>query len=105
LQAIEGEENFIITFQVRSALQQDITITYDVSGAINLPGQTVVLPKGELYVDVEIPLPAGTVVPPDTFADALVTLEKAVLKDGTELTIGYNTDPADQVVPLRAVLE
>ena len=103
--AVEGEEDFLVTFQVRNAFQQEIIVSYDVSGAINLPNQTVVIPRGQLSVDVEIPLPQGTVVPPATHADALVTLKKGVLKDGTALRIGYNTDPADQVVLLRAVLE
>ena len=88
-----------IEFILRTAMQQNVTITYSVSGALTLTNQTAVIPKNTTTTTlpttpatpVRITVPANTA--PGT---AVVTLEKAVAADGTVLTIGANNVAASQ---------
>ena len=91
------------TFQMRTGLQQKVTITYDVTGAVNLPNQTLVLNRDELSGTANIAIPAGTITPPATSATATVTLKRAVTESGTELTLGSKNNPASQKVTLNIV--
>ncbi len=81
-----------IEFITRTALQQDITVTYSVTGAITLTNQTAVIKKNTTSTttvtpafSVKVPVPANTA--PGT---AVVTLVSAKAADGTALTIGAN---------------
>ena len=87
-----------IEFITRTALQQDITVTYSVSGAITLANQTAVIKKNNTSTttttpvfSVKINVPANT-----TPGTAVVTLNKAVAADGMELTIGANNVASSQ---------
>ena len=93
-----------VTFQLRTALQQKVTVTYSVTGAVNLPNQTVVIDREKTSVVVPINIPANTIVAPATTATATLTLVKAVKEDGTELTIGSKNNPATQKVTINITL-
>ena len=85
------------TFVLRTALQQSVTLTYSVTGAITLSNQTAVIAKNITSVAVSIPVAAGFPVDPVTqTATATVTLTKAVAADGTILALGANNVAANQ---------
>lgn len=85
------------TFILRTALQQDVTVTYSVTGAITLTNQTAVIAKNTTSVEVSIPVAAGFPVDPVTkTATATVTLTKAVAADGMVLALGANNVAANQ---------
>ena len=92
-----------VAFRMRTGLQQKVTVHYDVTGAVNLPNQTLVLDKEALTGTATINVPANVIVSPATSATATVTLRKAVKEDGTELTIGAKNTPATQTVTLNIV--
>ena len=92
-----------VAFRMRTGLQQKVTVHYDVTGAVNLPNQTLVLDKEALTGTATINVPANVIVAPATSATATVTLRKAVKEDGTELTIGAKNTPATQTVTLNIV--
>ncbi|WEK19400.1 MAG: hypothetical protein P0Y49_21735 [Candidatus Pedobacter colombiensis] len=87
-----------VSFLVKTAIQQAVTITYKVEGAVNLPSQTVVLPRGVLTTTIAVPTVAAVITPPATSTTATLTLLSAVKADGTVLTIGSKNNPADQKV-------
>ncbi len=99
---VEQGKAAAVTFQMRTGLQQKVTITYDVTGAINLPNQTLVLNRDELSGTVNLPT-AGTIVPPATSATATVTLKSAVTENGTQLTLGSKNNPASQKMTINIV--
>ena len=87
-----------IEFILRTALQQDVTVTYSVSGALTLANQTAVIKKNNTSTttvtpafSVKVNVPANT-----TPGTAVVTLNKAVAADGMELTIGANNVASSQ---------
>jgi uncharacterized protein YcfL len=92
-----------VAFRMRTGLQQKVTVHYDVTGAVNLPNQTLVLDKEALTGTATINVPTNVIVAPATSATATVTLRKAVKEDGTELTIGAKNTPATQTVTLNIV--
>lgn len=85
-------------FLVKTAIQQAVTITYKVEGAINLPNQTVVLPRGVLTITAAVPTVAAIITPPATSTTATLTLLSAVKADGTVLTLGSLNNAAAQKV-------
>lgn len=92
-----------VTFQMRTGLQQKVTVYYDVTGAVNLPNQMLVLDKEKTTGTASIAIPANTITPPATSATATVTLKRAVKEDGTELTLGSKNTPETQKVTLSIV--
>lgn len=87
-----------IEFILRTALQQDVTITYSVTGALTLTNQTAVIPKNTTSTttpanppSIPDPIPVRITVPANTApGTAVVTLVSAKAADGTALTIGAN---------------
>jgi hypothetical protein len=92
-----------VTFQMRTGLQQKVTVHYDVTGAVSLANQTLVIDKEKMTGTATISIPANVITPPATSATATVTLRRAVKEDGTELTIGSKNNPASQKVTLNIV--
>jgi hypothetical protein len=92
-----------VGFTMRTGLQQKVTVYYDVTGAVNLPNQTLVLDKEAVTGTATISIPANAIVAPATSATATVTLKRAVKEDGTELTIGSKNQPESQKVTLDIV--
>ncbi|MCC8424398.1 hypothetical protein [Mucilaginibacter sp. UR6-11] len=84
------------TFLIRTALQQTVTVTYSVSGAITLTNQTAVIPRDATTVAISVPVPAGTA--PGT---ATIVLNKAVAADGTVFTIGQDNVAANQKASIK----
>lgn len=92
-----------VGFQMRTGLQQKVTVHYDVTGAVNLPNQTLVIDREATTGQATINIPTNAIVAPATSATATVTLKRAVKEDGTELTLGAKNQPASQVVTLNIV--
>jgi len=82
-----------VAINVRTALEQDVIITYNVSGGITLSNQTVTLKKETYTVNAVVPVPAGT-------GTAKLTIVKAVKADGSSMTIGQDNVAANQVATI-----
>lgn len=90
-----------VPFILRTSLQQIVTVTYSVSGAVTLANQTVIIPRDATTGTATIAIPAGTIVAPATTATATVTLVKGVAADGTVLTLGADNVAANQKLTLK----
>jgi hypothetical protein len=90
-----------ITFQMRSAMQQAVTVTYNVTGAVNLTNQTAVIDRNKLTVAVPIAIPNNIIVAPATTATATLSIIKATTASGTELTVGQKNIPGNQKVTIN----
>lgn len=84
-----------IDLQMRTSIQQKVTVTYKVEGAINIPSATAVFDKE--VKDITVSLTAPLVVAP---AQATFTLLKAQTADGRVLTIGQDANAAAQKVTI-----
>ncbi|MDR6786073.1 hypothetical protein ABIE26_004457 [Pedobacter africanus] len=93
--------NATFTFQVKTSLQQTVTVTYKVEGAINSGTKTVVISRDALSADAVVAVPVGTIVAPATTATATLTLVSATKADGTAMTIGSKNDAATQKVTIN----
>jgi hypothetical protein len=94
-----------VTFQMRTAMQQKVTVFYEVTGGgVNLVNQTVEIDREKTTAVATINIPANVIVPPATSASATLTLVKAVREDGTQLTIGSKNNPQTQKVPITITL-
>jgi hypothetical protein len=91
------------TFQTRTAMQQPITVTYNVAGAVTLSNQTVVIDRDKTSAVATVNIPAGVIVPPATTATATLTVVKAVTADGIQLTLGQKNNPASQKVTINII--
>jgi hypothetical protein len=91
------------TFQMRTAMQQAVTVYYNVTGAVTLTNQTAVIDRDKVSVVATVNIPAGVIVAPATSAVATLTLVKAVAADGTQLTIGQKNNPASQNVIINII--
>lgn len=74
-------------FSIRRAMNQNVTVSYAVSGVVTLNNQTVVIAKNTTSKAVLVPLRANIVVPPAT-GKVTITVSKAVMDDGTVLRLG-----------------
>lgn len=89
-----------VTFQLRTAMQQPVTVYYDITGAFTATNKSVTIDREKTSVTETISIPANLVVAPATSATATLTLTKAVAADGTQLTIGQKNNAADQKVTI-----
>lgn len=92
-----------VTFQMRSALQQAVTIYYNVTGAVNMVNKTAVIDRNKLSVVVRIAIPNNVIVAPATTATATLNIVKATTASGTDLTIGQKNTPATQKVTFNII--
>ncbi|MEI9947280.1 MAG: hypothetical protein WDN26_24095 [Chitinophagaceae bacterium] len=90
-----------VSFQMRVAMQQAVTITYNVTGAVTLTNQTVVIDRNKLTATATVAVPNNAIVAPATSATATLTLVKAAKADGGLLTIGAKNEPATQKVTIN----
>jgi hypothetical protein len=91
-----------VTFQMRTAMQQKVTVYYDVTGGgVNLTNQTLVFDREKTSVTATINIPANTIVPPATSAAATLKLVKAVTESGEMLTIGSKNNPETQKLTIN----
>lgn len=89
------------TFVMKTSMQQAVTVTYNVSGAVTLTGQTATIVRDALSGTATVAIPAGTIVSPATSAVATLTVVKAVKADGTVLTLGSTNNAAAQKVTIN----
>lgn len=91
-----------VTFQMRTAMEQKVTVYYDVTGGgVTLTNQTVVFDREKTSVTATINIPANIIVPPATSATATLKLTKAVTESGQMLTIGSKNNPETQKVTIN----
>lgn len=91
-----------VTFQLRTALQQKVTVYYDVTGGgVNLTNQTFVIDREKTSAAATINIPVNVIVPPATSATATLKLVKAVTESGEMLTIGSKNNPEVQKVTIN----
>ena len=87
---------------MRTALQQAVTVYYDVTGGgVNLTNQTIIIDRDKTSAVATVAIPNNVIVPPATSATATLTLVKATKADGVLLTIGSKNDPATQKVTIN----
>jgi hypothetical protein len=90
-----------VTFQMRTAMQQKVTVYYDVTGGVNLTNQTVVFDREKTSTTATINIPANVIVPPATTATATLKITKAVAESGQMLTLGSKNNPETQKVTIN----
>lgn len=91
-----------VTFQLRTALQQKVTVYYDVTGGgLNLTNQTLVIDREKTSGTATVSIPANLIVPPATTASATLKLTKATTESGTQLTIGSKNNPDTQKITIN----
>jgi len=95
---VKQDTTINFTFQMRTALQQTVTVTYSVTGAINKPDQTVIIDRDKTTAVAPLVIPGNLVTAPATTATATLTLVKAVTADGKNLSIGHSIPAANQKV-------
>lgn len=92
------------TFQMRTAMQQKVTVYYDVTGGgVNLTNQTVIIDRDKTSIVATVNIPT-VIVAPSTTATATLTLVKAIAENGTLLTIGSKNNPTTQKVTINITL-
>lgn len=93
------------TFQLRTALQQKVTVYYDVTGGgVNLTNQTVVIDREKTSAVATVNIPANVIVAPATSATATLTVVKAMADNGMLLTLGSKNNPTTQKVTINITL-
>lgn len=88
-------------FVLRTSIQQVVTITYNVTGAVNLTNQTATIARDALTGTATVNIPAGVIVAPANSATATLTVVKATKADGTSLTLGSTNNAATQKVTIN----
>lgn len=89
------------TFQMRTSLQQPVTVTYEVTGAVNLPNQIAVIDRDKTSAVATVTIPGNIITTPGATATATLKLLKAVTADGKSLTLGRDNDPGKQMVAIN----
>ncbi|RDC64492.1 hypothetical protein [Adhaeribacter pallidiroseus] len=78
-----------ISFSMRTALQQEATVTYTVTGAVSIPNTVVTIERNKTSATASIPIPVTTGIP----ALAKILIANATKQDGSPLTIGQKNNP------------
>ena len=91
-----------VTFAMRTAMQQEVTVNYKVEGAFTLANQTITIERNKTSVVANIPVPATTPVDP-AGTTATLTLVSATKADGSPLTIGQRNNPEAQKVVISII--
>lgn len=102
VEAIAGD-TVLIDFNIRTAVQEDVTITYDVAGAVSQPGATVVLERNARIVETMLVIPDGLIAAPDTTAAITVTLKNAVGTKGQPFRVGRIGEPESESMMITVV--
>lgn len=84
--AIKETAKAKIEIQSRESFQEDTNISYEVTGAFNKTGSTV-LKRGTTLIAIEIEIPAGT-VPADAASATATFALKGAKRGSVDLTIG-----------------
>jgi hypothetical protein len=90
--------SFAVTVQLRTALSEDVTVGYQVTGTTATIQGTIVILRNTTKTTANITLPTGIVVAPAVSVSAQLKLVSAV--KGTDvLRIGFK-NPGTEVIPL-----
>ncbi len=89
------------TLTMRTAAQQAVTVTYDVSGAISQSDQTISIDRNTLRTSGTIDIPADILPTPTDSAFATLTIKKASMEDWQPMTLGRYNDSANQKIVYR----
>lgn len=98
------DTTIVFTFQMRTAFQEPVTVTYSLSGDINEPNKTVVIDRNKLTANVDVVIPDNIIVAPATTAQVVLTLNSARTASGRDLTIGAKNQPATQKKTINITL-
>ncbi|MBO9683124.1 MAG: hypothetical protein J7502_10740 [Flavisolibacter sp.] len=98
---VKQDTSIKFTFQMRTALQENVTVTYNVTGAVNLSNQTVVIERNKTSAVATVSIPANTITPPNTTAQAVLQVVKAVTASGRQLTLGQKNTPDKEKVTIN----
>jgi len=90
-------------FTLKTSLQQVVTVTYNITGAVTLTNQTATIARDALTGTATVAIPANTIVAPNTSAVATLTVVKATKADGTALTLGSTNNAASQKVTINII--
>lgn len=91
-----------VTFQMRTAMEQKVTVYYDVTGGgVDLTNQTVVFDREKTSVMASINIPSNVIIPPATTATAMLKVIKAVSENGQMLTLGSKNNPETQKITIN----
>lgn len=93
IEAAPGDE-VTVDLQLRTSIQQKITVTYKVEGAVTITNGTVEIVKESKAGTVKFTIPANAATP----STATFTILKAQTEDGQALTIGQDANAAAQKV-------
>lgn len=94
-----------VTFQLRTAMQQKVTVYYDVTGGgVNLTNQTFVIDREKTSATATINIPANVIVAPSASATATLKVVKAVTESGEMLTLGSKNNPETQKITINITL-
>ncbi|WP_133159394.1 hypothetical protein [Solitalea longa] len=96
-QVVKQGASATVNLQMRTSLQQEVTATYKLTGAINLDNQTTVVERDKTTGLITVAIPANMAVG----SEVVVTLVKAITKDGMSMTIGQDNNPDKQKVTIK----
>ncbi len=79
--------NLSFTVQVRTALTEEVTVAYEITGGFTLSG-TMKLPANVVEATASVLIPTGTVVSPAVTTTGILTIKSATTASGLNLTVG-----------------
>lgn len=85
--AVKEGATATLPIRLREGQQQDVIVSYDVTGAITQSG-TATIARNSLTGNITVSIPAGVVPLGSTTADAVVTLKSATM-GGNPITVGF----------------
>lgn len=101
---VSQDTTLAFTFQMRTAFQEPVTVTYSLSGAINQPNKTVIIDRNKFTASIDVVIPDNIIVAPATTAQVVLTLNSAQTASGRALTIGAKNQPATQKKTINITL-
>jgi hypothetical protein len=97
IDVVEGD-SVSISFTMRTAFQQKVTVYYAVSSPVNLVDQSVIIGRNLLKAKGTFKIPEGIITDSSGTETAVLSVTKATTDDGQILTIGrYNDSTAQKV--------
>lgn len=96
---VQQGQSITVPVQMKTALTEDVTVTYQITGISPTKTGTIVIPRNTVKATATITIPTGIVAAPGTSVAAQLKLVSAVR--GTEaLRVGYK-DPSSEVINLK----
>lgn len=92
-----------VSVQMRTALTDDVTVTYQITGTTATIQGTIVIPRNTVKATASVTLPTGIVVAPATSVSAQFKIVSAIRGTTENLRIGFN-GAATEVIPLTITL-